>query len=215
MCVSLCVLVPVKDRLALCYKTKGTLTFSLTLNSQPKIKTALVFLVATLSHQYIQDGCSSHCLSVCVCVKRNIAKEKGGDLMSQQWNRVIKENPKTTHLPPDETLSITAKAQQCACGQMCVCMSMFILKSIAQNYLSERLTSICHLLLVPYLFLFHLLRINACNSVEMGSMTDKRKCLSIILFLSVRGFEGVCLTQEEHPGPYLTPGQPAAPFCVC
>lgn len=56
-----------------------------------------------------------------MCVKGNIAKEKGGDLMSQQWNRAIKENPKTTHLPPDETLSNTAKAQLlCVWTNVCV-----------------------------------------------------------------------------------------------
>lgn len=93
--------------------------------------------------------------------------------MSQQGNRAIKENPKTITIPPVEIPRSIAKAQQCVCGQMCVCMSMFILKSIVQNYFSNHVTSICQLLLVPYLFLFHLLRIKACNPVEMGSITDR------------------------------------------
>lgn len=56
---------------------------------------------------------------------------------------------------------------------MCVRMDMFVLKSIAQNYFSERVTSICRVFLVPYLFLLHLLRIKDGNPVEMGSIIDR------------------------------------------
>lgn len=116
-----------KDRLALPRETMGTVTFSLPLHPPQKMKMACMFLIATLSHQSIQDGWRD-CVSVC---RQKCETEKGGDLMSQQGDRAIKENPKTTHFPP-LTRHLLTKAQQ-----MCVCMSMFILKSIAQNDFSH------------------------------------------------------------------------------
>lgn len=68
------------------HENTGALTFSLTLNSQTKIKMADCVCRSPLL--------SFYCVCVCVCGQGNTA-----GVRSQ-----IKHNPKTTHLPPDETL---------------------------------------------------------------------------------------------------------------
>lgn len=101
--VCVCVLVPMKDRLALLRETMGTLTFSLPLHPPQKMKMAPVFLIATLPRQYIQDGWRDR---VSVCVGREKCEtEKGDDLVSQQGDGAIKENPKNHSSPStDEAL---------------------------------------------------------------------------------------------------------------
>lgn len=77
----------------------------------------VLFLIARQSHWW-----QCHCVSACVrkCAKNN---RSGSDLMPQQENWAIKENPRTTRLPPVEKLcSCSRTSTACVCGKMHLCM---------------------------------------------------------------------------------------------
>lgn len=110
----------------------------------------------------------------------------------------------------DEALTLI-EAHQCACLCERVHSKIHFTKITSQSVWPP----ICRLLLVPYLFLFHLLRIKECNPVEIGQhngVSNKRKCLSMIFRLCVRG----CVSDLGRTSrTWFDPWQLAAPLSVC
>lgn len=118
----------------------------------------------------------------------------------------------------DETLcshSLTL-TNVCVCGCVDVCVCEYVHSKIP-NYSSERLTSICRLMLEPYLFLFHLLRIKDCSPIEIGSITDRfsRENVEVWLYVCVREGLWVCVWQRKNIQDLTWPPPAGCPtFCL-
>lgn len=210
VCVYVCALVPAKDRPAFAVGDNGNADHLFAIASPHKRwKWLLCFLHSCLASKFRMDG-----------------KKSGERVKGDMWDGERRflgvsargtepsEDPKplVSFCWRDEALTLI-EAHQCAC----LCERERVHSKIHFTKITSQSVwpPICRLLLVPYLFLFHLLRIKECNPVEIGQhngVSNKRKCLSMIFRLCVRG----CVSDLGRTSrTWFDPWQLAAPLSVC